>query len=70
MYQTWSWLAFLHWPYPPEVVQRQFTRVADGWARGLERFRSGVALASGAARSVAEAGNITSCLGCSDTIVA
>jgi uncharacterized protein len=22
MYQTWSWLAFLHWPYPPEVVQR------------------------------------------------
>ena len=22
MYQRWSWLAFLHWPYPPEVVQR------------------------------------------------
>ena len=22
MYQTWSWLAFLHWPYPPAVVQR------------------------------------------------
>ncbi|MFL5792842.1 MAG: YqjF family protein [Actinomycetota bacterium] len=22
MYQTWSWLAFLHWSYPPEVVQR------------------------------------------------
>jgi uncharacterized protein YqjF (DUF2071 family) len=22
MYQTWNWLAFLHWSYPPEVVQR------------------------------------------------
>jgi uncharacterized protein YqjF (DUF2071 family) len=22
MYQTWRWLAFLHWPYPPAVVQR------------------------------------------------
>jgi uncharacterized protein YqjF (DUF2071 family) len=22
MYQTWSWLSFLHWSYPPEVVQR------------------------------------------------
>ena len=22
MYQRWSWLAFLHWSYPPEVVQR------------------------------------------------
>jgi uncharacterized protein YqjF (DUF2071 family) len=22
MYQTWSWLGFLHWSYPPEVVQR------------------------------------------------
>jgi uncharacterized protein YqjF (DUF2071 family) len=22
MYQTWSCLSFLHWPYPPEVVQR------------------------------------------------
>jgi uncharacterized protein YqjF (DUF2071 family) len=22
MYQTWSWLSFLHWPYAPEVVQR------------------------------------------------
>jgi uncharacterized protein len=22
MYQTWSWLAFLHWSYPPEVVRR------------------------------------------------
>jgi uncharacterized protein len=22
MYQTWSWLTFLHWSYPPEVVQR------------------------------------------------
>jgi hypothetical protein len=22
MYQTWSWLAFLHWSYAPAVVQR------------------------------------------------
>jgi uncharacterized protein len=22
MYQTWSWLSFLHWSYPPAVVQR------------------------------------------------
>ena len=22
MYQTWSWLAFLHWSYPPATVQR------------------------------------------------
>ncbi|HEV2930385.1 MAG TPA: DUF2071 domain-containing protein [Propionibacteriaceae bacterium] len=22
MYQTWSWLSFLHWPYDPAVVQR------------------------------------------------
>jgi uncharacterized protein len=22
IYQTWSWLAFLHWSYPPAVVQR------------------------------------------------
>ena len=22
MYQSWSWLAFLHWSYPPAVVQR------------------------------------------------
>ena len=22
MYQTWSWLAFLHWSYPTQVVQR------------------------------------------------
>ena len=22
MYQSWSCLSFLHWPYPPEVVQR------------------------------------------------
>jgi uncharacterized protein len=22
MYQTWSWLSFLHWSYPPRVVQR------------------------------------------------
>jgi uncharacterized protein len=22
MRQTWSWLTFLHWPYPPAVVQR------------------------------------------------
>jgi uncharacterized protein len=22
MYQTWSWLTFLHWSYPPEMVQR------------------------------------------------
>jgi uncharacterized protein len=22
MYQTWRWLGFLHWPYPPAVVQR------------------------------------------------
>jgi hypothetical protein len=22
MHQTWSWLTFLHWPYPPAVVER------------------------------------------------
>ena len=22
MYQSWSWLSFLHWPYDPAVVQR------------------------------------------------
>ena len=22
MYQTWSWITFLHWSYPPAVVQR------------------------------------------------
>ena len=22
MYQTWSWLTFLHWSYDPETVQR------------------------------------------------
>jgi uncharacterized protein len=22
MYQTWTWLSFLHWPYDPAVVQR------------------------------------------------
>jgi uncharacterized protein len=22
MYQSWTWLTFLHWSYPPEVVQR------------------------------------------------
>jgi uncharacterized protein YqjF (DUF2071 family) len=22
MYQSWSWLTFLHWSYPPEVLQR------------------------------------------------
>jgi hypothetical protein len=22
MYQTWTWLTFLHWPYEPQVVQR------------------------------------------------
>ena len=22
MYQTWSWLGFLHWSYRPEVLQR------------------------------------------------
>jgi len=22
MYQTWSWLSFLHWPYDPALVQR------------------------------------------------
>jgi uncharacterized protein len=22
MYQTWTWISFLHWSYPPEVVQR------------------------------------------------
>jgi uncharacterized protein YqjF (DUF2071 family) len=22
MYQTWSWISFLHWPYEPAVVQR------------------------------------------------
>jgi uncharacterized protein YqjF (DUF2071 family) len=22
MYQTWSWITFLHWSYPPEAVQR------------------------------------------------
>jgi uncharacterized protein YqjF (DUF2071 family) len=37
MYQTWSWLAFLHWPYPPEVVQRLLpaslrVHAFDGWA--------------------------------------
>jgi uncharacterized protein len=22
MYQTWTWLTFLHWPYEPASVQR------------------------------------------------
>jgi uncharacterized protein YqjF (DUF2071 family) len=22
MYQTWSWISFLHWSYEPAVVQR------------------------------------------------
>ena len=22
MYQTWSWIAFLHWSYDPRVLQR------------------------------------------------
>jgi uncharacterized protein len=22
MYQTWTWLGFLHWSYAPQVVQR------------------------------------------------
>jgi uncharacterized protein len=26
MYQTWSWVSFLHWSYPPEVVQRLLPR--------------------------------------------
>jgi len=39
--------------YPPAVVQSQFRLLAEGWQRGLERFRAAVALSS--QRQVAQA---------------